>query len=198
MIYFTSDWHIGHKNVLAFDERPFDNLDHMHRVLINNFNSTVHQGDTCYFLGDVGLGRQEVLEPIVRSLNGIKVLILGNHDKGAAAMKRMGFDIVLNGAVLWIAGHRVTMSHCPQEQVWREDVTGMRGAVAGESWHGEKRHTLRYSMPFQDAAFHLHGHIHSRPIDRILGKQFDVGVRANAWRPVSMSVIESWIAKYGR
>ena len=53
-IYFTSDWHVGHDNVLKFDNRPFKDVDHMHRVLINNYNSTVKPDDVCYFLGDMG------------------------------------------------------------------------------------------------------------------------------------------------
>lgn len=33
-LYFTADYHIGHKNVLEFDNRPFRDLDHMHEALI--------------------------------------------------------------------------------------------------------------------------------------------------------------------
>jgi calcineurin-like phosphoesterase family protein len=37
-IFFTSDLHIGHLNSIKFDQRPFRDLDHMHEVLINNYN----------------------------------------------------------------------------------------------------------------------------------------------------------------
>ena len=48
-IYWTSDWHIGHKAVIDFSNRPFKDCDDMHRVLINNYNSTVGTHDICCF-----------------------------------------------------------------------------------------------------------------------------------------------------
>jgi calcineurin-like phosphoesterase family protein len=192
-IYFTSDWHVGHKNVIEFDCRPFKDLDHMHRVLVNNYNATVGEEDLCYFLGDVGLCKSEVLAKVLQELNGTKVLVLGNHDKGATAMHRLGFDVVLNVAAIEVAGELVTMTHCPLRGVWREDVEGMKGSAEGEHWHGETRH-LNFSIE-AFGQFHLHGHTHKGPDERILDRQMDVGVRANNYRPVSISEIESWITK---
>lgn len=191
--YFTSDWHVGHANVLVFDKRPFKDMDHMHRVLVNNYNATVDPEDVCYFLGDMGLCKSELLASVVRELNGMKVLILGNHDKGATAMRRLGFDLVLNMASLEIAGQIVTMTHCPLRGVWRENVDGMKGSAEGENWHGEARHQAFSIEDF--GQYHLHGHTHKGPEERILDRQMDVGVRANDFRPVSISTIESWIAK---
>ena len=193
--YFTSDWHIGHTNVLRLDNRPFTDLDHMNRVLINNYNSTVGTQDTCYFLGDMGLCRPEVLATVVSQLNGKKILILGNHDKGSIAMAKMGFDLVLNAGAVTIGGQLVTMTHCPLRGTFREVVEGMKGSQPGEHWHGESRHIL-YSLP-DFGQLHLHGHVHSGPANdkpRTTHNQFDVGVAANKYRPVRTSEIESWIA----
>lgn len=197
--FVTSDLHIGHKNVLAYDARPFRNLDHMHEALITRFNACVPVDGLTYFLGDVGLGSGDIVEKIIRQMNGTKVLILGNHDKGMHAMYKAGFDVVLNAATIYISNQRVTMSHCPLRGVYREDVTGMKGGQEGEPWHGaNKQH--RFTVA-DEGQFHLHGHIHSPnggKSQKILGKQYDVGVAANGYRPVSFSEIESWIAKYGR
>lgn len=192
-IFFTSDWHIGHANVLGFDARPFRDLDHMHKVLINNHNATVSEDATTFFLGDMGLCGAGVLQGIVQALNGRKVLILGNHDKGPSAMAKVGFDVVVYSASLVIAGEPVTMTHCPLRGVFREDVTGMRGSQPGEHWHGETRQQY-FSIPSW-GQYHLHGHVHKGPEERILGRQFDVGVRANGYRPVALGQIESWIVK---
>jgi len=192
--YFTADLHVGHANVLVYDKRPFRDLSHMHEVLINNYNSTVGPDDTCFFLGDIGLGKAGVLGKVVARLHGTKVLILGNHDKNASAMLRLGFDAVLNSASLVIAGQLVTMSHCPLRGIFREDVSGMRGAAEGDHWHGESRHA-HFSLP-DFGQFHIHGHIHSGPANdkpKSTHNQFDVGVAANNYRPVSMSQLESWI-----
>ena len=95
---------------------------------------------------------------------------------------------------------KVTMSHCPLMGVWREDTTNMRGANPDnpENWHGEHRRKHQNCSMFDDGQFHLHGHIHSRKnkptSQKILGRQYDVGVTANKYQPVSISQIESWIA----
>ena len=147
----------------------------------------------------MGLCSNDILSKVVNDLNGTKVLILGNHDKKMNAMYNAGFDVVIYSISLEIAGHRVTMSHCPLFGVWREDTAGMKNSV-NENWHGESRDKHRkYTLTDEDQ-FHLHGHIHSPnggKSKRILGKQFDVGVRANGYKPVNISQIESWIAKYG-
>lgn len=198
-IFFTSDWHIGHERCIELDKRPFKDLDHMHEVLINNFNSVTMNDSITYFLGDVGLCSGDTIRSIITKLKGTKVLILGNHDGRMNKMYTLGFDVVLNSATLYIANQRVTMSHCPLRGLFREDVTGMKGAMPGAMWHGDHRQHA-YTVPNEDQ-FHLHGHIHSPnggKSQKILGKQMDVGVCANDYRPVSISQIESWVAKYGR
>lgn len=198
-IFFTSDWHIGHENSLKFDSRPFTDLEHMHRVLVNNFNSTVPPDGITYCLGDMGLCASGVLKAIIEQLNGTLVLVLGNHDGGHQAMYNAGFDVVLNAAQLQIAGEVVTMSHCPLPGLPREDTTGMLGSNPGDNWHGENKPSAKWYTVPSVGQFHVHGHIHSPNKGKsikILGKQMDIGVVANNYRPVSVSAIESWISKH--
>jgi len=196
-IFFTSDWHLGHKNSILFDNRPFRDITHMHKSLIKSYNACVPKHGICYFLGDVGLCNNEIMKPIFDKLNGTKVLVLGNHDKGINAMYNLGFDVVVYGITLYIANERVTLTHCPLRDIFREDVEGMKGAFEGDNWHGESKH---YRFSIQDTGqFHLHGHIHSNDVNgklKIDGRQFDVGVPANNYRPVSISQIERWIGRY--
>jgi calcineurin-like phosphoesterase family protein len=195
--FFTSDWHLGHKSALEFDNRPFKNIEEMNQKLVNAYNATVPENGVCYFLGDMGLCSVDSMKKYIDQLNGTKILILGNHDKGPTSMYNIGFDAVMYEASLVIAREMVTMTHCPLRGVFRENTEGMRGTQEGENWHGEFRHQ-KFSIPNR-GQFHLHGHIHSPnrgKSSKILGKQFDVGVTANKYRPVSISVIESWITKY--
>lgn len=197
MIFFTSDWHIGHKNILDYDQRPFRDLDHMHKVLINNYNSCVKENMTCYFLGDMGLCKGDIIKDVIKQLQGTKVLILGNHDKGSNAMRDYGFDVVLNSAIFYIGSKRVSMSHCPLPNIKRECIVDMKGATEGENWHGESRQQ-RFTSQDSTVDFHLHGHIHSPnggKSETLLGRQYDVGVAANSYRPVSLSFIESLVSK---
>lgn len=198
-IYFTSDWHIGHKNVLAFSNRPFKDVEHMHQKLINNYNASVCPKDICYFIGDMGLCSSKIMKSVIEQLNGTKILILGNHDKGHEAMGQLGFDAVLNSGGMMIAQEMVTMTHCPLKGVFREDTTGMRNSDGTENWHGENKNS-KFTVE-STGQFHLHGHIHSPNggiSTRELGRQYDVGVDANDYRPVSISQIEKFIAKVKR
>ena len=196
--FFTSDWHIGHEKVIEFSQRPFENCDEMHRHLIKQYNSIVSENGICYFLGDVGLCSGELIKSVLDKLNGTKVLIRGNHDSKINSMYNKGFDVVLNTASITICNKIVTMSHQPLYATYREDTSKMLRSK-NENWHGESRATIgEFTLQNYDQ-FHLHGHIHSPNRGRskkILDKQYDVGVDANNYKPVSISQIESWISKY--
>ena len=197
-LYFTADWHLGHENCLTLDGRPFADLNAMHAGLIKNFNMTVPEHGITYFLGDMGLCKGSIIGDVVKQLNGTKILIMGNHDnKGMYSYYQAGFDVVIDKAQIRIGKNILTMSHCPLKGVYREDTTGMNGTAPGENWHKERFHKDIYS--FEDfGQFHAHGHIHSPNCgksQRTLLRQIDVGVPANAYSPVSLSKIESWIAK---
>lgn len=82
--FYTSDLHIFHKNVTKqgtnFDSRNFNNLDEMHEIILNNWNSTVTNGDRVFILGDMCWKHNDESIALVSQLKGIKTLILGNHD----------------------------------------------------------------------------------------------------------------------
>lgn len=194
--FFTSDWHIGHANSIKFDNRPYQDVTQMHAALIRNYNAQVPENGICYFLGDIATHSSELTKEVISKLNGTKVIIVGNHDKNSNALYLMGFDVVLNSATIYVQGERVTMSHCPLPGIFREDVSDMRGAILGDNFHGESKHQA--FMVANEGQFHLHGHLHSPnngKSQKIVGRQMDIGVPGNAYRPVPISVIEAWISK---
>lgn len=83
-IFLTSDTHFGHNNICHFTNsdgspvRPWDNHQEMDDALVENWNSVVKPNDKVYHLGDVVIKKQFL--SIFERLNGIKVLIRGNHD----------------------------------------------------------------------------------------------------------------------
>lgn len=113
MIFFTSDFHLFHKNVIRFDNRPFKDIYEMHNTIVNNWNEVVHKEDTVYYLGDLTFGSLSETKSIVHSLNGKIIFILGNHDKikNIKAMNR--FESVHSYLELRYNKNRYIMFHNP-------------------------------------------------------------------------------------
>ena len=83
MVYFISDLHFFHKNILLYEDRPFDTIESMNKTIMDNWNKTVNKSDKVFVLGDVALPlRKKVAINLIPRLHGNKVLIMGNHDKG--------------------------------------------------------------------------------------------------------------------
>lgn len=93
MIYFTSDLHFGHKNILRFDNRPFTTIEEMDTELIKRWNNKVTNDDTVYILGDISWYNDNKTCEILSKLNGKKHLIKGNHDRVSANMRKYFYSI---------------------------------------------------------------------------------------------------------
>lgn len=82
-VFWTSDIHFFHLNILKYDKRPFSSIDEMAEKIIENWNQKVDDDSVIFIVGDVALGgkgRAEQVAKILDSLNGTKILIAGNHD----------------------------------------------------------------------------------------------------------------------
>lgn len=77
-VYFYSDPHFGHNNMAI--KRGFKNYEEHDEHIIKTWNSIVSKKDVTYILGDVTFEKSKPYE-ILNRLNGIKKVILGNHDK---------------------------------------------------------------------------------------------------------------------
>lgn len=77
---YIADWHYGHANVIGHDNRPFQTLAEMNEALVTRWNDAVRPEDTVYILGDMFWCCAREAAGVLRTLNGKKVLIKGNHD----------------------------------------------------------------------------------------------------------------------
>lgn len=112
--FYISDLHIGHENILRFDNRPFADVNEMNNKLIENWNARVHSDDTVYILGDFIWTKESEWPSIVGLLGGNKVLIRGNHDpkQFSAATRRM-FQEITDLKEIKDSGKHVVMCHYP-------------------------------------------------------------------------------------
>ena len=91
MDYFISDSHFGHKNIIKYCSRPFENVVEMNNEMINRWNSVVKETDRIFVVGDMFLCDEDSATKIMSQLKGYKVLIAGNHDDRKSVMLRIGF-----------------------------------------------------------------------------------------------------------
>ena len=109
-IYFIADTHFGHKNIIAYENRPFASVEDMDKALIENWNKAVQPEDTVFMLGDFSFYGKEQTAAICKSLNGIKYLVQGNHDRNTPAWYRdCGFTEVFPYPIVfqefWMLSH---------------------------------------------------------------------------------------------
>ena len=113
-IFYTSDLHISHANVIRFDNRPYESVAEMDEALIKNWNETVSDKDTVYILGDFCWLTDTDWEKNLAKLKGTKILINGNHDiKNMSRSVRKHFQDVKDYKEISDNGRRVILCHYP-------------------------------------------------------------------------------------
>ncbi|MDP9073400.1 MAG: metallophosphoesterase family protein [Actinomycetota bacterium] len=185
-VWFTSDLHLGHANIIGYSSRPFPDVESMNRALVDRWNDAVGPSDDVWVLGDFALGRMDVTLPLARLLHGRKRLVSGNHDRcwsghGPRSAEWVGrylaagFAEVRQGQVeLDVAGTAVLGCHFP---------------YVGDS-HDRDRYVE--ARPTDLGQWLLHGHVHEkwRRRDRMI----NVGVDVWDYRPVRADTVAALIA----
>lgn len=78
-VYFISDLHLGHKNILEFSpNRKGITVDEHDEYILNAICSVMTKRDILYILGDVAFERSKL--ELLRLIPGTLKLIIGNHD----------------------------------------------------------------------------------------------------------------------
>lgn len=184
MLYFTSDHHFGHANIIRYCNRPFGDVEEMNRGLVDNWNETVAPSDEVWVLGDVAMGQREETLKLVRGLHGRKLLLPGNHDKcwhghkggerHLALYYECGFEHIFEGdTTLELAGEEVLVSHFPYRN------------------GGPNDESFAKFRPADRGSWLLHGHVHDSW--RQWGRMINTSVEAWDYRPVSAETIEGLI-----
>jgi len=188
-IWFTSDPHFFHENILIYDKRPFKDVIEMNQFIIEGWNSVVKDDDIVYILGDFGLTSLPNMRDILGLLRGKKVLILGNHDRHSrSSYYKVGFYLVLDEATLKIGKTMFKLSHYPY-----------RESKFKQWWHkvrtGKNYYYINRCRPTKGIeGWLLHGHIHSGAV-KINRKKKEIHVGCYLWdyKPININQINSLI-----
>jgi len=95
-VYVISDLHLGHCNMAT--KRGFkDVLSHDNHI-IDAWNSIVTKRDVVWILGDITMEKTQGYE-LLNKLNGVKKVVLGNHDKPQHSSKLLEYVNHICGCV---------------------------------------------------------------------------------------------------
>lgn len=186
MIYFTSDTHWYHTNIIKYCNRPFYNgsSEEMDNAMMTIWNKKISPIDTVYHLGDFAFtGNIEKIKNLLSQLNGNIHLIMGNHDY----QNKFDRDSVRSlfkstNDYLYI-------------DVEDEEIGGKQGIFLCHypmlSWNQSER-----------GSWQLFGHLHTGSYSDLEFKnvktkptQYDVGVDNNFFSPLSYDEIKTIITK---
>ncbi|TGD95275.1 metallophosphoesterase family protein [Methylobacterium nonmethylotrophicum] len=159
--YFTSDTHFGDPRVLRIDRRPFPDLATHDAALVANWNAVVAPEDTVWHLGDVALGPPP--ERVQALIAGLngQKHLIVGNNDGPATLGADSWLSVAHYAEIDVEGTHLVLCH-----------------YAFRTWNRMARGVVN-----------LHGHSHGKlkPVTR----QYDVGVDAWEFRPVTLETILS-------
>lgn len=163
--WFTADLHLSHANIIKFSNRPFSSVEEMDETLIQNWNSKIAQFDHVYFLGDFAFCSSEKAQRFLDRLNGVKHLIVGNHDKTTVLLN--GWDTIDHFKEVKVEKQNITLCHYAM-RVWNKSHYG---------------------------AWQLYGHSHGSLEDDPNSLSIDVGVDCHNFRPLNIEDVSRIMKK---
>ena len=166
MIYFISDTHFHHSNIIKYCNIPFKDINEMNETIISNWNSIITKDDVLYHLGDFCLSNDDEIKSIFNRLNGSKILIRGNHArKSVKFYENIGFEVLTHAPIV-LDEYKLMLSHVPLPDV-----------------------------KIKDGYINLHGHIHNKKISDDYPKNYsenrhiNLSVDSTDFKPVSLGEI---------
>ena len=174
-IFFTSDTHIGHENILKYCKRPYRNTDEMNENLIHNWNKVVRDKDIVFHLGDVSFCDIDITESILQQLKGKIYLVYGNHDNPAIFNRlKNRFEAMNSQMNIVVNSQKIILNHCPFL-----------------TYHGIYK---------KKPTWQLFGHVHSTKFPNegldqtrlhfLTPSQYDVGVDFNDYTPIDFEQLK--------
>ena len=158
-IFFTSDTHFGDPRVLRIDRRPFASLSEHDAALVAYWNEAVSADDDVWHLGDFALAKKP--ERIAELLGRLqgRKHLIVGNNDSEATIRAPAWTSVQHYAEMTVEGTALVLCHYPF-RTWNRMG---RGVVD------------------------LHGHSHGKL--KPMTRQYDVGVDAWDFRPVTLSTI---------
>lgn len=180
-IFFTSDTHFHHRNIIEYCHRPFQDEFYMDEAMIENWNRVVPQDGIVFHAGDFAMtANVKWIESVVQKLNGRIYLCLGNHDYQNRFDRQVIRDLFYQTDDMYY--FTVEDEDLPTKHM--------------------NFHMCHYPLLYWRRGYHmLHGHVHSGPnstAKEVVPHHFmryDVGVDNNDFYPISYHQLKDFFTK---
>jgi calcineurin-like phosphoesterase family protein len=156
-MFFTADTHFGHGGARGLYRRPFASVAAMDEAMVANWNATVAAADDVWHLGDFAIGRNAAQMAGLLQRLHGRKHLVTGNNDGPATVSLPGWASVQ-----------------PYAEIRHDDRLLVLCHYALRTWRDQGR-----------GAVNLHGHSHGRLAP--LKRQFDVGVDARDYRPVTLA-----------
>jgi len=180
-IFFTSDTHFFHKNIIDFCNRPYGDMQTMNSALIMNWNKVVPKDGIVFHAGDFAMtANKEYIKELISQLNGKIYLVFGNHD------------------------YQNRLDRVDVKPLFHQTSDMYQFTVLDDELEGGHINFIITHYPFlfwRRGYIHLFGHIHSGPNSTSKDKvpyhpmRYDIGVDAWNYTPVSYNIMKNHIKK---
>lgn len=157
MDYFSSDFHLGHTNILRYDNRDFKSIRDHDEYILNVCRNTLTPKDNFYYLGDFAYRNNQgdpkdyfdELAKIGCNLYFVK----GNHDHRDTVTLFKKYGTYL--------GEKCTIKLRYKNEPYQVILDHFANRIWNRSHHG---------------SFHLYGHSHDKLEHEPWGRSMDVGI----------------------
>lgn len=200
--YFTSDPHFGHVNMTEegkdLCKRGFKTVDEMNKALLDGINSTVSSSERLVITGDLVMGKLESNIHLLAHIRAAEIVLLpGNHDRFSLAYHHKKGASPEDWIGRYLLDSRFRIFHDEEPSAWHlRDVAeedAPHALISHYPYEGDHTSDDRYThlrAPDEGLPI-IHGHVHDSW--RIRGRQFNVGVDVNEFKPVSDEEIYDWV-----
>ena len=165
-LFFISDPHFYHANIIKYCNRPFSSMEEMNATLIERWNYSVPPDGIVVCSGDfIMTGQINLLKGLLNQLHGTIHLVYGNHDYQNRLNRQVAVDLFKGRVydalhiILNKPDSNIYVSHYPH-------------------------------LFWPRGSYHLHGYVHSGPLSTsnekvpFHYKRYDIGVDNNDYKPI--------------
>lgn len=172
MIFFTSDWHLSHMNIIKYCNRPFSSVEEMNETILEKFRDRVSKGDMVYFLGDFSFKNYDgkLINDFFESITNQRIqfhFIKGSHDKYLPKFVKNHCSSISDLKNVIVNKQNITLCHYPMISF----------------------HCSHYGT------WQLYGHHHRDLSEIATGKKMNVCIDLHNFYPVSFEEVKEYMKK---